>query len=116
ACAIVASDDRAGGPSPCQGGAGADSAVPGHDCYLPARVAPYRPAKALDMVKQIPGFRLDNGDGSRGFGAAAGNVLINLRRPAAKQDRPEDILRRTPAARVARIELIRAGTGGIDMA
>src|SRR5690606_40395403 len=58
----------------------------------------------------------DNGDGSRGCGAAAGNVLINLRRPAAKQDRPEDILRRTPAARVARIELIRAGTGGIDMA
>lgn len=116
ACAIVASDDRAGGPSPCQGGAGADSAVPVHDCYLPAWFAPYRPANALDMVKQIPGFRLDNGDGSRGFGAAAGNVLINLRRPAAKQDRPEDILRRTPAARVARIELIRAGTGGIDMA
>jgi hypothetical protein len=39
----------------------------------------YQPTSALEMLRQIPGFRLDDGDDKRGFGAAAGNVLINDR-------------------------------------
>jgi len=75
----------------------------------------YQPSTALDMVRQLPGFQLDDGGGTRGFGAAAGNILINGRRPSAKQDVPSSVLARIPARLVERIELIRGKVGGIDM-
>ena len=77
--------------------------------------ARYQPNTALDMVQQIPGFRLDNGSSERGFGASAGNILINERRLSAKQDLPTSILERIPASRVERIDLIRGQVGNIDM-
>ena len=46
----------------------------------------YKPNTALDIVKQIPGFILDDINDSRGYGASAGNVLINGRRPSSKED------------------------------
>jgi len=76
----------------------------------------YRPVTARDMVEQVPGFRIDNGDATRGFGGAAGNVLIDGERPSSKQDRVSEILERIPAARVAAIELIRGNTGRYDAA
>lgn len=39
----------------------------------------YQPVTAFDMVSRVPGFTLDDGGALRGFGAAAGNMLINGR-------------------------------------
>jgi hypothetical protein len=66
------------------------------------------------MVRELPGFQLDNGDGSRGFATSAGNLLINGRRLSAKQDLPSATLARIPANQVERIELIRGQAQGID--
>lgn len=75
----------------------------------------YQPNTALDMVRQVPGFQLDDGDDQRGFGGAVGNVLINDRYPSAKQDTPSQILLRMPASQVERIELIRGQIREIDL-
>ena len=75
----------------------------------------YQPNTALDMIKQVPGFQLDDGSNLRGFGNAAGNIRINNRRPSAKQDVLSAILRRIPANYVERIDLIRGQVEGIDL-
>lgn len=76
----------------------------------------YAPVTALDMVNNLPGFNLDNGDtGSRGFGGAAGNILINGERVSAKSESPSDLLSRIPAADVQRIVVIRGQVGGTDL-
>jgi hypothetical protein len=75
----------------------------------------YQPDTALDMVQQIPGFQLDDGDNLRGFGGAAGNILIDGRRPSTKQDVLSAILTRIPARHVERIELIRGNAGAADL-
>ena len=74
----------------------------------------YQPVTARDMVRQVPGFQISDGDGSRGFGGAAGNVLINGERPSSKQDPVSAILERIPAARVERIDVVRGNTGRFD--
>src|SRR5439155_27203873 len=66
-------------------------------------------------VQRLPGFSFDAGDDVRGFGGAAGNVLIDGARPASKEDKLDDILKRIPAAQVVRIDVIRGGAPGIDM-
>lgn len=76
----------------------------------------YQPVSARDMVEQVPGFQISDGDGSRGFGGSGGNVLINGERPSSKQDTVSSILQRIPAARVIRIDLIRGNTGKYDAA
>ncbi len=75
----------------------------------------YQPLTALDMVRQLPGFQLDNGSGDRGFGNVVGNILIDDRRPSAKEDTPSQILERIPASIVERIDLIRSQVRGIDL-
>ena len=67
------------------------------------------------MVNRVPGFSIDNGSGARGFEGAVGNVLINNNRPASKNDSGSNVLGRTLANQVERIELIRGGAPGIDM-
>lgn len=75
-----------------------------------------QPGNAFDMVLRVPGFAFDAGDADvRGLAGASGNVLIDGRRPAAKGDTLDTILKRIPAAAVLRIELIRGGAHGIDM-
>lgn len=83
--------------------------------YQPDFFAQARPNTALDMVGRVPGFNLIDGDGSRGFEGAVGNVLINGSRPASKSDSGSSVLSRTPANQVERIELIRGGAPGVDM-
>ena len=83
--------------------------------YAPSFFAAVRPNTALDMVNALPGFSLDTGAGVRGFGGAAGNVLIDGDRPATKNDSLDEILKRIPASLVARIDLIHGGAPGIDM-
>jgi hypothetical protein len=83
--------------------------------FEPAFFADARPNTALDMVNRIPGFAVNDGDGSRGFEGAVGNILINGARPASKNDLSSSVLARTLASRVERIELIRGGATGIEM-
>jgi len=75
----------------------------------------YQPNTALDIVKRVPGFQIDDGADKRGFGSAVGNVLINDRYPSAKQDSLSSILDRIPASQVERIDLIRGRVRGIDL-
>jgi len=75
----------------------------------------YQPNTALEMVNRVPGFILNDGGDKRGFGGAAGNVLINDRRPSTKQDLPSAILGRISAGVVERIELIRVRVREIDL-
>ncbi len=83
--------------------------------YPAAFFARYAPNTALDMVNEVPGFQLDDGDATRGFASATGNILINNRRPSAKQDLPSAILARIPASQVERIEVIRGQVRDIDL-
>ena len=94
------------------------SAAPGDQAVLiftPDFFADARPNTALDMVNRVPGFSVNDGDGARGFEGAVGNVLINGSRPASKNDTGSNVLGRTVAAQVDRIELIRGGAPGIEM-
>lgn len=83
----------------------------GVQTFDPAFFARFSPVTAYDMVRQLPGFRLDSGDNLRGFGATAGNVLIDGRRPSSK-DSIIDELGRISARDVLRIELIGAAAAG----
>jgi outer membrane receptor protein involved in Fe transport len=83
--------------------------------YPPAFFAAQQPGNAFEMVQRLPGFTLDTGDNVRGFEGGGGNALIDGKRPASKTDNLSEILRRIPASRVARIDLIRGGASGIDM-
>lgn len=91
------------------------TAQQGVTSYPAAFFATQQPANAAEMVERVPGFILDGGSGARGFEGSAGNVLIDGQRPASKTDDLEQILRRIPAGRVERIDLIRGGAPGIDM-
>jgi outer membrane receptor protein involved in Fe transport len=83
--------------------------------YPVAFFAEAQPNSAMDMISRIPGFAFDDGDNVRGYGGAAGNVLIDGQRPASKTEGLEDALRRIQARQVERIDIIRGGAPGIDM-
>lgn len=75
-----------------------------------------RTYSAFDMLDLLPGYEFEDSDTDvRGLAGAAGNVLIDGSRPASKYESLEDMLRRIPAEGVERIELIRAGTPGVNM-
>lgn len=88
----------------------------GVQVFEPAFFAAFAPVTAADMVRRVPGFSIDNGDSDvRGFGGAAGNVLIDGARPSTKDTSLSDLLARIPASAVARIELRDgAAAGGAD--
>jgi hypothetical protein len=74
-------------------------------------------ANALEALEKVPGFVIVAADPDvRGYAGAQGNVLIDGVRPASKRDDIADLLRRIPAASIDRIELVRGGAPGIDMA
>ena len=52
--------------------------------FEPSFFARYNPTTAQDMVNQVPGFSIQEGDAVRGFGGSAGNILINGNRPSTK--------------------------------
>ena len=77
--------------------------------YDAAFFVPFAPSTALDIVRRVPGFTLELGDEDvRGFGGAAGNIVINGQGPSSKAENLETILTRIPAERVVRVEV---GTG-----
>ena len=74
--------------------------------YEAAFFAQYAPRTALDIARRVPGFNLDLGNVDvRGFGAAAGNVVINGARPSSKAESLETTLSRIPASQVVRVEV-----------
>ena len=83
--------------------------------YPPSFFEEFRPATAQDMINRIPGFTFNRGDDVRGFGGAAGNVLIDGERPSSKAVTLEETIRRILATQVERIDLIRGGAPGVDM-
>jgi len=83
--------------------------------YQPGFFDIYNPVTALDMVRQIPGFSIQNGNRARGFGSTAGNVLVDGERPNTKTTSLSEILQRIPKERVAKIELVTGAVAGLDM-
>ena len=74
--------------------------------YDAAYFAPFAPATALDIVRRVPGFSIEQANGDvRGFAGAAGNVVFNGARASSKSDSLETILARIPARRVLRVEI-----------
>jgi len=98
----------------CDGGA-VSCTVGDKVIYLPPFFTQYSPVTALDMVERVPGFSIDGGDSVRGFGGAAGNVLIDGQRPSTKSSDIYQTLSRIGAKNVERIELLRGGTGALDV-
>lgn len=93
------------------GAAGQQGVTP----YASAFFTEFQPTTAFDMLARVPGFAFDGGDSVRGYGGAAGNVLIDGQRPASKNDPLENVLRRIQASQVERVDVIHGGAPGIDM-
>ncbi|MBT8426854.1 MAG: TonB-dependent receptor plug domain-containing protein, partial [Erythrobacter sp.] len=76
--------------------------------FEPSYFEQFAPRNALDMVDRLPGFQISGGGGGggRGFGQANENVLVNGSRLTSKSDSVRDQLRRIPAGKVVRIELL----------
>jgi outer membrane receptor for ferrienterochelin and colicin len=86
--------------------------VDGKRVFTPAYFTADSPQTAADMVGRVPGFSIEDGDNVRGFGGAAGNVLIDGARPTSKDENLSAILSRIPAANVERIELLEGAAAG----
>lgn len=110
AVSVLALSGVAHGQTPQQPATPA-AAPEGVQVFEPAFFARFNPITADDMVRQLPGFTLDEGEELRGFGATAGNVLIDGRRPSSKTGLKEE-LGRIAARDVLRIELISASAAG----
>lgn len=76
----------------------------------------YTPISANDMITRIPGVNLNsnNGGGGRGLGSG-GDLLINGKRIAGKDNSANDQLQRIAADQVDRIEIIRGSSGSLDV-
>jgi hypothetical protein len=111
---LPAAAEEATAPTPVAAPA-PTSTTEGVISYTPEDFAAARPNTALDMLSRLPGFSVDGGDQVRGFAGAAGNVLIDGRRPATKSDSLFDILSRIPIDQVERVDVVRGGAPGIDM-
>lgn len=86
------------------------------DTYQASFFDQYSPQNAFDMIQRLPGFSFDQGSDVRGFGGAAGNVLIDGSRPTSKSGGLRAALQRIPAAQVERIEILRGGVSGGEAA
>lgn len=75
----------------------------------------YTPISANDMISRIPGVNLRNSSsGGRGLGSG-GDLLINGKRIAGKDNSANDQLARIAADQVDRIEIIRGSSGDLDV-
>ncbi|ABI64806.1 hypothetical protein Mmar10_0513 [Maricaulis maris MCS10] len=83
--------------------------------YRPEAFAEFLPRNALDMVYRLPGFSLNGGDNVRGLSGAAGNVLINGRRPPRGSGSLQSRISAIRVEDVIRLELIEAGARDVEM-
>lgn len=74
----------------------------------------YTPISANDMITRIPGVNLRNNSGGRGLGSG-GDLLINGKRIAGKDNSANDQLSRIAANQVDRIEIIRGSSAELDV-
>lgn len=76
----------------------------------------YTPVSANDMITRIPGVSLNNnnGGGGRGLGSG-GDLLIDGKRIAGKDNSASSQLTRIAANQVERIEIIRGSSGTMDV-
>ncbi len=87
----------------------------GRQIYEAGQFDRFTPRTALDMVRQVPGFTIDRGDGSRrGLGQADENVLINGQRISGKENDAVTALGRISAPNVERIEIVDGTTLSIS--
>lgn len=86
--------------------------IEGKRTFLPGYFSDIGPQTAADMVARLPGFSIDDGDQVRGFGGAAGNVLIDGSRPTSKAENLNSILGRISARNVEKIELLEGAAAG----
>lgn len=93
--------------------AGAKPAAEGVQVFEAAFFKQYNPVTAADIVNRVPGFDIDDGEALRGFGATAGNVLVNGERPSSKVLISEQ-LKRIPADSVLRVELVSGSASNMD--
>lgn len=104
-------------PTAAAQSAGSGDAGQAISVYAPDYFAATAPTNAYEMVQRLPGFSIVKADADvRGYAAAQGNVLIDGARPASKREDIADLLKRIPSQTVERIELVRSGAPGIDMA
>jgi outer membrane receptor for ferrienterochelin and colicins len=90
-------------------------AAQGARTYTPADFTRFAPRNAFDMLQNVPGFAIDQGDTERrGLGQATGNVLINGERFSGKSTDILTELRRISASNVARIEIVDGATLNIS--
>lgn len=89
-------------------GSGATS----REVYFPSEFERFAPRNAADLIERIPGFEVDDrgGGGSRGFGQAQENLLINGERISSKSTSTADALARIPIGNVIRIEVVDGAT------
>ena len=103
-------------PAQAQAAQVAPAGQDGRNTYLPDYFSDTAPANAYDMILRLPGFSLVEADADvRGYAGASGNVLFDGSRPTSKRESLAGLLKRIPARSVQRIELIQAGTPGVDM-
>lgn len=114
AASLVAMGLSLAQPARAQTPAPPTRSAPGATTFPAAFFAPYNPVTAADMVNRVPGFELRDGDDRRGFGATAGNLLINGERPSSKTLSGE-LLKRIPASSVVRIELLSGSDAAVDV-
>ena len=93
--------------TPASSPAAPDQAAPASgQVFEPVYFERFSPQTAADMVRNIPGFSLEDGREQRGFGQGGANVLINGRRVSGKSNGTIDALGRVAAASVIRIEIV----------
>jgi hypothetical protein len=83
--------------------------------YPPSFFTVVRPGTALDMINWLPGSAVEDTRDFRGLEGSTGNVLIDGKPPTSKTDTLLSVLRRIPAERVERVDLIVGGAPGVDM-
>ena len=87
------------------------SSAAAREVYVPEDFERFAPRNAADLIEEIPGFEIDDsGGGSRGFGQAQENLLINGSRISSKSTSTAEQLARIPVSNVIRIEVVDGAT------
>ncbi|GGY36636.1 TonB-dependent receptor plug domain-containing protein [Parvularcula lutaonensis] len=99
--------------APMAASAQGDGQSGGFQVFEPEYFERFAPQTASDMLEQVPGFSIRQTGGGRGLGQGGTNVLIDGERVTSKDTNALDILNRTPASAVVRIEITDAATLGV---
>lgn len=88
--------------------------------YVPDYFTKFSPVTLLDMLQRIPGVpeilnKNRRGRNQRGFGSSGDQILIDGRRLAGKSNNINDALTRISANQIAKIDLIRGASSGLDV-